>query len=499
MRVLRLFLVLFLLPMAGHAKWFESSSDHFVVYADDREKNVRRFSQQLEQYHKALTILTQLSPFKPSPSNRVTVFVVKSRSQVKKLFGDGGRAVAGFYIPRASGSIAIVSRVKANNISMNMLMHEYVHHFMISNSEIAAPKWVSEGGAEFFSAAKFERDGSLTLGLPATHRFSGLLTGSKITVKELLDPQTYGSLSSRGLDSFYGRSWLLYHYLKFSKSRKGQLNEYQHQISLGQNSLAAGKTAFGDFGKLDRELRSYLKSRKLTGLSIRKEALTIGNVAVRQLREGEAKMMDVRMRSRRGVNPAGALELVVKARKIAERYPDDPAVQSALAEAEFIAGNDAAAIIASNLALAKDDKDVNAYVQKGYALFRQAREAKDQATAYKKAIAPFLALNKIENDHPLPLMYNHRRFVAQKKAPSKNAIEGLERALELAPFDRGLRFRVALQQIKERRYDWAERNLSALAFDPHGGKLSRASQEVLKRLRGDKELDPSELIKILKE
>ena len=210
-------------------------------------------------------------------------------------------------------------------------------------------------------------------------------------------------------------------------------------------------------------------------------------------------MMDVRMRSRRGVNPAGALELVVKARKIADRYPDDPSVQSALAEAEFIAGNDAAAIIASNLALAKDDKDVNAYVQKGYALFRQAREAKDQATAYKKAIAPFLALNKIENDHPLPLMYNHIRFVAQKKAPSRNAIEGLERALELAPFDRGLRFRVALQQIKERRYDWAERNLSALAFDPHGGKLSRASQEVLKRLRGDKELDPSELIKILKE
>jgi tetratricopeptide (TPR) repeat protein len=326
----------------------------------------------------------------------------------------------------------------------------------------------------------------------------GLLIGSKITVKELLDPQTYGSLSSRGLDSFYGRSWLLYHYLNFSKSRKGQLNEYQHQISLGQNSLAAGKAAFGDFGELDRELRSYLKSRKLTGLSIRKEALTISKIAVRQLREGEAKMMDVRIRShQRRLNRAEALELVVQARKIADRYPDDPSVQSALAEAEFNSGNDAAAIIASNLALAKDDKDVNAYVQKGYALFRQARGAEDQATAYKKAIAPFLALNKIENDHPLPLMYNHIRFVAQKKEPSKNAIEGLERALELAPFDRGLRFRVVLQQISERRYDWAERNLSALAFDPHGGKLSVASQEVLKRLREDKDVDPSELFKIL--
>jgi hypothetical protein len=104
------------------------------------------------------------------------------------LFGEGGRVVAGFYVPRASGSIAIVSRVKANSISMNMLMHEYVHHFMISNSEIASPKWVSEGGAEFFSAAKFERDGSLTLGQPATHRIYGLFNSSKITVKELLDP-----------------------------------------------------------------------------------------------------------------------------------------------------------------------------------------------------------------------------------------------------------------------------------------------------------------------
>jgi hypothetical protein len=97
------------------------------------------------------------------------------------------------------------------------------------------------------------------------------------------------ALTQGELDSFYGRSWLLYHYLNFSKSRKGQLNEYQHQISLGQNSLAAGKAAFGDFGKLDRELRSYLKSRRLTGLSIRKEALTIGNVALRQLREGEGQ------------------------------------------------------------------------------------------------------------------------------------------------------------------------------------------------------------------
>ena len=48
-----------------------------------------------------------------------------------------------------------------------VLLHEYAHHFMISNSPFALPAWYSEGGAEFFGATRFNEDGGLTLGLPA--------------------------------------------------------------------------------------------------------------------------------------------------------------------------------------------------------------------------------------------------------------------------------------------------------------------------------------------
>jgi hypothetical protein len=38
---------------------------------------------------------------------------------------------------------------------MTVLLHEYAHHFLISNSGFPDPRWVGEGAAEFFSSVKF--------------------------------------------------------------------------------------------------------------------------------------------------------------------------------------------------------------------------------------------------------------------------------------------------------------------------------------------------------
>ena len=48
------------LPGAARAEWFEASSAHFVVYADDSERDIRKFSEQLERYHEAMAVITQL-------------------------------------------------------------------------------------------------------------------------------------------------------------------------------------------------------------------------------------------------------------------------------------------------------------------------------------------------------------------------------------------------------------------------------------------------------
>lgn len=471
------------LPTAAQAEWLEASSDHFVVYADDSERDVRKFSEQLERFHAAMEIITGLEGLQPSPSNRVTVYMVKSQRQIERLIGS--RNIGGFYIPRAGGSVAFVPRVDVRNgqpdFSMIALLHEYAHHFLLSNSNFPSPRWFGEGGAEFFASTEFTADGGLGIGMPAMHRGWELALARNIRAADLVDG-AYEQRSDRNFDMFYGKSWLLYHYLVFTPERRGQLNGYIAAMAGGQSSREAAEAVFGDLDQLERELQRYLDQRTILSMRFRPDQLEIGQIALRGLTAGEAEMMPVRIVSKRGVDREQALELLGDARAIAVRYPGDAAVLAALAEAEYDAGNDAEAIAAADAALALDPGQVNAYVQKGYALFRQAAEADDRVAAYRTAVEPFVALNQIENDHPLPLIYYFRSFAESGRRPTATAVQGLERATELAPFDLGLRFNLAMLQSAEGRTEQARRNLLPVAYNPHGGEMAERARAMIERI-----------------
>src|SRR4051794_41501361 len=110
-RVLTLAAVLFLLASGdAFADWYEASSDHFVIYADQGEKIIRKYSDRLERYYSAMSVLLPSKKTKPSPSNRVTIYVVDSERIVRKLYGSGtdARYLQGFYEPRAGGARAII-------------------------------------------------------------------------------------------------------------------------------------------------------------------------------------------------------------------------------------------------------------------------------------------------------------------------------------------------------------------------------------------------------
>ena len=163
------------------ADWHEASSDHFVIYADENEKEIRKYSDRLERYYSAMSAVLPSKGIKPSPSNRVTIYVVRNERIVRKLYGSGADAsfVRGFYLPRAGGSLAIIPPIdvtgsKASESEL-VLMHEYAHHFMAENATYLVPRWYGEGFAEFFATTKFESKGAVGLGLPAMHRAYELL------------------------------------------------------------------------------------------------------------------------------------------------------------------------------------------------------------------------------------------------------------------------------------------------------------------------------------
>src|SRR5690606_37883594 len=117
--------------------------------------------------------------------------------------------------------------------------------------------------------------------------------------------------------SFYGQSWLLFHVLQMAPERKGQLAEYQRLLATGRPALDAAEGAFGDLDQLDRDMEAYLRRRTVSATMIAGSALTIGPIALRELRPGEAAMMPITIESKVGVTREEALTLLPKAREVA--------------------------------------------------------------------------------------------------------------------------------------------------------------------------------------
>ena len=397
--------------------------------------------------------------------------------------GERGKNVAGFYIARAGGSVAFVQDIRNQkgypDFSTIVLLHEYAHHFLISSTRQAVPRWLNEGAAEFFAATTFNGDGSLYVGVVAQHRRAGLAFADPIPVRNLFDPAFTEKPTREAGDAFYGKSWLTYHYLIFAKERAGQLDQYQRNLLEGMPALKAAEAAFGDLEELERELRTYKRQRPYSFV-LSPDKLSAGSpVRLRRLGPGEAEIMPLRIRSQRGVDSAEAAAIVAEARLIAERYPADAGVLTQLAEAEYDAGNDAEAIAAADKALAIDPQRVNAYVQKGYAKFRLAREAEDRKAAFADAMEPFQALNTIEPDHPLPLVYYYRSFAERRAKPNETARAAMERAAELAPFDEQLQLNAGIMLIGEANHGVARLFLQPLAASPHGGRNANQAKRLL--------------------
>ena len=162
-----------------------------------------------------------------------------------------------------------------------------------------------------------------------------------------------------------------------------------------------------------------------------------------------------------------AKALLPRAQAIAAKFPDDPAVLSALAEAEHDAGNFTAALAAADKAIIASPALVNAHVQKIYALSRMADGADDTDVAWRTVRKAVAALNKVERDHPIPLIYYYRSLQASGKEISEVAALGLERALELAPYDKNVRWQLVQLLMSEKKNALAYRTLMPLANDPH--------------------------------
>jgi len=479
-RKLLLLLALLVMPGVARAEWYEVSTEHFVVYSNEKPERLQRFATNLERFDKALRYYLKAPDTPVGKANRVVVYVLDNVEAVQRLASN--KDLAGYYIPRAGGSVAFVPRSTGSDevefSPMVVLLHEYTHHFMFSNfPNTAYPLWFAEGFAELFSTTRFEKDGAVSFGYPAQARGYGLLNGNALPIDKLLVAESL-KLNESQREAVYGRGWLLTHYLYFGERRPGQLSAYLKAITEGKPPIEAAKV-FGDLPVLDRELERY-KLGKFSGYRIPADRITIGEVTVRKLSAGEAATMAVRMQSKNGVGKETAPAVYAAAKKACAPFPNDPAAQLVLAEAAFDAGDYAEARAAAERALAANPASVDALLYKAMALMEIAGEAGDiEITTWRPIRAIIAAANKLDTEDPRPLILYYRSYGEAHQRPSKSAIAGLYYAYELAPQDRGLRLNVAGVYLYEGDPVMARALLTPLAYDPHNAGLAAQAAQMI--------------------
>jgi len=285
--------------------------------------------------------------------------------------------------------------------------------------------------------------------------------------------------TSEARSMYYAQAWLLTHYLMTNRLK--QLDAYARAVgSQGADPVAALPEATGlSLRQIEDELREYMKNR------IRYERWDISTlpepqIAVSALSPAADDLLLEQQQLRWGVSEERGQSVLGAVRTRAAKHPGDRLAQMVLARAEVELGERAAGEAILQRLLEADGGDVEALEL--LALSRMAAGDADPARRrelYAEARKLLIRANKVDPDRYQTLYAYARARSGEPNYPTKNDLEALARAAELAPQVRSLRMTAAQQLLEAGHHAHAASLLTPLANDPHGGILALAARALL--------------------
>jgi len=462
---LTIVLGLALFPQPVLANWHRAQSEHFIVYGNNSEKSLRNFAIKLEHFDQILRFVTQITD--ADPGNPLTVVAIDSEPQMRRLCHS--QNAAGCYQTRLWGDIAYVQGSASNSghefgvTGQDVLFHEYTHHFMFHNFPQAYPPWYTEGFAELFAPTELRDNGQVNLGVVPQYRAWGIIeTG--YALQKMLTGMPDNMSQSDG-NAYYGKAWLLAHYLMFESSRKDQLSRYLKLFSQGTPSLGAAQTAFGDLTILDHELQVY--ARGAIRYKIFKDfKFEDKPVTVTELSASESAAMPLTVRMWNGSRPDDIQPFLDDATALVSKYPDEPMAQSAAAEGNLDAKHFEQARHYNDMILATHPNFQGALLRR--ARIAQAELANDHDPQKWLAVRKLaIEANHATPNDPYSLMVYYETYRAGGTAVPDIAIKGLERALELSPQSTEIRISLAQEYLRLSKKAELDQVTAPMVNDPH--------------------------------
>lgn len=477
-RILLLLIVALLASVPASAGWLVAETQHFRIYSQGSEKQLRADAAVLEDYHQLLELLTQRKFADDAP--RLDIYLVRNGAALRTIVPEIGKQVAGFYHASDAGIAAFAASGSGPadwTPGRQILLHEYAHHFMSQVGSAALPAWYVEGFAEYLMTATFRPD-RVEFGNYNKGRAYTLAAMPWISMEALLTRPP-----GVNIDAFYAQSWLLTHYMFRAEGMAPRLKAYLARVTAGEDPVAAFKAEVAnDLPGFQSKLRAYLNGNNLTYSRMKRRPPEAARVTVSALPPAADDMLlplaSLQLPQQAAID-AVSLALMKKAAAGAE---SDPWVGRALAIGEAIAGDRKAAAAGLDAHLARQPDDPIALRWRA-SLYRASDPDTPRADVLAARRLLARAFKAAPNDWQVLYAYA-RTYLSQPGKLSANVVDVLAQANRLAPQVSGLGMMAGMALAQDGFYSAAYAAMAPFVFNPHGRAAPPVLRDFLASLRG---------------
>jgi len=477
-------------------RWLRAESAHFIVYSDRGEVTLRRYVAMLEDFDGVLRVLHGQT--KAETPRKLPLYLLESTRQLQRVMPGSSESRQGVYVRPLEDTFALAIRADAskdNNNGDDVVLHEYVHHFMMQYFPNGYPGWLTEGLAEYYMTIDLQPK-KVQIGDYNRSRAYALLERDWIPAATLLSKRST-QLPKDEVSAFYAQSWLLTHYIWSDKERKAKLDDYLELVRQRQDPVASWTKVYGqDAPALEKALRDYVKQNKLAGRVLTRPEPPAPQMTVTRLPAGADDLLLEVQRLKLSVPKAEAPELLELVRRAAAKRPNEYYSRLALARAECKIGDrDKGEALLKSL-LEERPTDLETLQVLAYSRLATARRLardpaqRDQAKAVYADAATYLGrAHKVDPDNYLTL-YGYAETKSLDKEPSENTLNVVHRASAIAPQNFNIRMNAARLFIRAKRYELARELLVPVAGDPHGRGMAQQATQMLARMEGKADGEP---------
>jgi len=240
--------------------WIRLDTEHFTFFSSVGARSTKRLSNQVGKLKQVLDgSSVGMKTYSPLPTY---IYVFRNKSAFRDYTLGIDRkpeSIAGFFAGSDDGNYVAIN-ASATDHPEEVVFHEYVHYWL-DNNVPAAPLWVGEGLAEYYSTFA-TREKHAEIGRLVQSHAQWLRRNALIPMADLLTADSsspdYHEEDRVGL--FYAQSWVAVHFLMSDKENRGKLGSYFQRLNAQQDAVEAFRETWGfSPEQFQKKLEAYIE------------------------------------------------------------------------------------------------------------------------------------------------------------------------------------------------------------------------------------------------